>query len=74
MSRRPGRPPLDPAGAAAVRLSISVAPRTYDALTTRAADARVSLSEFVRQQLRDASRGGTGNVPVVPRPSPNRPP
>jgi hypothetical protein len=51
MSRRPGRPPLDPA-AAAVRLSVSLSPKAYDALYARATAARLTLSECVRQELR----------------------
>ena len=51
MSRRPGRPPLDPA-AAAVRLSVSLTAKAYDALYARATAARISLSACVRQELR----------------------
>jgi hypothetical protein len=51
MSRRPGRPPLDPA-AAAVRLSVSLTAKAYDALYARATAARLSLSACVRQELR----------------------
>ena len=59
MSRRPGRPPLDPA-AAAVRLSVSLPVKAYDALYARATAARVTLSECVRRELRAHERPPSG--------------
>jgi len=58
MSRRPGRPPLDPA-AASVRLSVSVSAKAFDALYARATAARLTLSECVRQDLRAHERRPT---------------
>ena len=59
MSRRPGRPPLDPA-AASVRLSVSLPAKAYDALYARATAARVTLSECVRRELRAYERLSSG--------------
>jgi len=55
VSRRPGRPPLDPTDPS-VRLSVRLPAKAYDALYTRARDARLSFADYLRQQLRP---GGT---------------
>jgi len=62
-----GRPPLDPS-AASVRLSISLSVNTYDALYARAAAARVTLSERVRQELRAHERRERAGTPDPPPP------
>jgi len=55
LQRRRGRPPLDPA-AAAVRLSVSLSAKAYDALYARATAKRLTLAECVRQELRAHER------------------
>lgn len=55
MSRRPGRPPLDPTDPS-VRLSVRLPAKAYDALYTRAQDARLSFADYLRQQLRARPR------------------
>ena len=55
MSKRPGRPPLDP-NDPSVRVGTRVTGKTYDELYARAKDARVSISEFIRLQLRSPIR------------------
>ena len=59
MSRRPGRPPLDPADAA-VRLSVSLPAKAYDALYARATAKRLTVSECARQELRAHEPPPTG--------------
>ena len=51
MSRRPGRPPLDDADPS-IRLGFRLPTKKYDALYARAHDARMSLSEYIRDRLR----------------------
>jgi len=53
MSRRPGRPALDPHDPT-VKLTVSVTTKKYDELYARAHAARLTLSAFVRRELRAA--------------------
>lgn len=46
--RRPGRPPLDPAGRA-VEVCLTLSAQRYDDLYARAKVARCSVPELVRQ-------------------------
>jgi len=52
MSRR-GRPPLDDSDKT-VRMTFRLTTKKYDALYTRAREARMNLSEFVRTRLEPA--------------------
>jgi hypothetical protein len=50
MTKRTGRPPLDP-GDPSVRLCVRLPATRYDALYARARAARVSVPELVRRAL-----------------------
>jgi hypothetical protein len=52
MTRRPGRPPLDPVDPS-VKVSFSLPAKRYDALYRAATVNRTSISEFIRQSLRN---------------------
>jgi hypothetical protein len=52
MMRRPGRPPLDADDPTSVRMGFRLPAKKYDELYARARDARMSLSEFIRDRLR----------------------
>ena len=54
MGTKRGRPPLDPKDRS-VKLTIRVSPRDYDDAQARATAKRVSISEWVRRTMRDAS-------------------
>lgn len=60
MRRKPGRPPLDAADAT-VKLTVSVTTRKYDALYARAIAARLTLSEYVRRELRAVPSSARSN-------------
>ena len=60
--RRPGRPPLDGSDSS-VRLTVRLTMRAYDALSARAAAARMSLAEYARLRLRAGARATTGHAP-----------
>ena len=51
MTRRPGRPPLDRSDPT-VRFCISVTTKKYDELYARASASRMTLSEYIRHQLK----------------------
>ena len=48
-SRRRGRPPLVPNGAAAAHVHVRIGPDLYDALYRRAEIERVSVPEMIRR-------------------------
>jgi hypothetical protein len=50
MSRRPGRPPLD-ATDPSTKVCLAIPSKQYDAIYRRAATARVSVPELIRQTL-----------------------
>ena len=50
MSRRRGRPPLDPTDPS-TRVCIAIPGRRYDALYARASDARLTVPELIRREL-----------------------
>jgi hypothetical protein len=50
MSKRPGRPRIDPA-ATSIRTSFRLPTPQYDDLCSRAKIARVSMSEYIRRHL-----------------------
>jgi len=51
MSKRPGRPPLDPQDTPSVRLTLTLSARRYDAVFRTAAAARQSVPEYLRSML-----------------------
>jgi hypothetical protein len=50
MIRRPGRPPLD-RREPSITMGFRVPAKKYDELYARARDARMSVSEYIRDQL-----------------------
>lgn len=50
MTKRTGRPPLDPQDPS-IRMGFRVSSKQYDALYVRAKDARMNVSEFIRDRL-----------------------
>jgi len=55
MMAKMGRPPLDPADES-VRLSFRLTTRQYDLTYKRAADARLTLAEYLRKLVADAAK------------------
>jgi hypothetical protein len=47
--RRPGRPPLDPAGRSSIPVTVRFSPQQFEDLAGRAARDRVSLPEHIRR-------------------------
>jgi hypothetical protein len=54
MSKRPGRPPLDPTDPS-VRVGVSLPTKQFDALCIQAQRAAISLPEVIRRLITDAT-------------------
>ena len=54
MSKRPGRPPLDPADPS-VRVGVSLPTKQFDALCAQAQRDAISLPEVIRRLITDAT-------------------
>jgi len=55
MTRRPGRPPLDPSDPS-VRFTLTLPSKRYDAVYRSAAAERQTVSEYMRHALTQALR------------------
>jgi hypothetical protein len=51
-TNRPGRPALDDDGARSTQVTVRLAPKEFDTLYQRATQARVSVAEAIRRELR----------------------
>ena len=51
MTKRAGRPPLDPQDTPSVRLTLTLSARRYDAVFRTATAARQSVPEYLRAML-----------------------